>query len=151
RHPGGEGDARGLAAGDGVEGLEPRLAQHLGAGEIHQGRADPREGDELAAVDVDRRPEARGECIGLVGAEMHGADLEKHARGKAGDLGVGGAGGRNHRLSSVMTCQWRGKPGSKTATGPSPVSTAGGMSMAVSRRTSVSLSSFGARPYHAGP
>ena len=46
-----------------------------------------------------------------------GADLQQHA----GDLAAGGvAGGVGHALPSI--CQWSGKPGSKTVTGPSPVS-----------------------------
>ena len=39
--PGGEGDARGLAAGDGVEAGEAGVAEQLGAGEVHQRRRAP--------------------------------------------------------------------------------------------------------------
>ena len=69
---------------------EAGVAQELGAGEVHQRRPDRRVGDELAAVDVDRRGEAGGQPVGLVAAEVHRADLEQHPGGQPRHLGVGG-------------------------------------------------------------
>src|SRR3546814_1341801 len=48
-----EGDAGGLATGDAVDRLVAGLALNQRAGEVHELRAGAREGDDLAAVDVD--------------------------------------------------------------------------------------------------
>ena len=126
--PGGEGDARGLAAGDRVELREAGVAQQLGAGEVHQRRPHRRIGDQLAAVDVDRRGEPGGELVGLVAAEVHGPDLEQHARRQPRHLRVGRKSVSEHGLPfspSHATCT--GVPGSNTTTGPAPVSTSAGI------------------------
>ena len=83
--PGGERDAGGLAPGDGVDGFEPDLADDRRGGEIHQGLAHPRKRDQPAAIDIDRARPARGEPIGIVGAEAHRLDLDQHPRRHLGD------------------------------------------------------------------
>ena len=93
----GKGNARGLAARDVVEGLEARVAQHGDGQKIHQGRADARIADQLAAVDIGGRGQARGEREGRLGVEMHRLDFQKHPRGQAGDFFLGGIGGGDHR------------------------------------------------------
>ena len=145
--PCGEGDARGLAAGHRVEALVAGARQHMGGGIVHRRGAQPRIGDQLAAVDIDRRGEARGQLVGRVGAKMHRLHLEQHP----GDIaahhrGIGG--GEVHDVSvSVMSSarQCSGKPGSNTVTGPAPVSILGG-GVQAAPRVSRTRAALGATP-----
>ena len=142
-HEGGEGDARGLAARDVVERLESCVPHDGGGKEIHQRAADARVRDELAAVDVGRPLQARGVGVGLGRVEVDGPDLQQHPGGQAGDF-LGRGEGKRHASSS--TCQWIGKPGSKTVTVSSPAVMWVGTLTGWSRRVRVIRSSAGGRP-----
>src|SRR5690606_9988383 len=53
-HPGGKRDTRRLAPGDRIEALEPGVAQDDGGAKIDDGLPQPRERNQLAAIDIDR-------------------------------------------------------------------------------------------------
>src|SRR3546814_10888869 len=90
-----EGDAGGLATGDAVDRLVAGLALNQRAGEVHELRAGAREGDDLAAVDVDGARPPRREDEGIVRAEQDGPNLQPDACGGVGDLARRDGGGRD--------------------------------------------------------
>ena len=93
--PGREGNARCLAAGDAIERLVADIAGDHLRGEVHQSVAQPRVGDDLAAVDIDRARPAGREDERLLGIEVDRLDLQHHTGGLLGDrLLVGRRGGK---------------------------------------------------------
>ena len=78
--PGGERNARGLAAGHHLDALEADVAVDLLHRQVADLGARAGEIDDPPAVDVDRRLPARGEGVRLVGAEVDRLDLQQDAR-----------------------------------------------------------------------
>ena len=89
-HPSAKRDACGFAACDVVKRLKACVAHHGDGQEIHQGRADAGVRDQLAAVDIGRAGQTRGQRERRLGVEMHRFDFQQGAGGEAGDFFAGG-------------------------------------------------------------
>jgi hypothetical protein len=75
RNPGGVGNASGLAPGHGLDGLVGRRGGNgLGGIADHAGTFGG-EGNQFPAIDIDGAGPARGEDIGILRPEVHGAGV----------------------------------------------------------------------------
>src|SRR6185312_1047232 len=118
--PRGEGDAGGLAAGDGVERFVTDGALDEVGGQVHEAAPGARERDESPAIDIDRAAAAGGEGERLLRAEQHRFRLQQDA---GGDLGGISHWGRRHRalVSRFARPIFRAKRGARQL-GRSPAS-----------------------------
>ena len=112
--PGGERDAGGLAAGDRVERLEARVAQELGAGEVHQRAADARE--RRSACGSRCRPARRARRSAGRARRGGSAPPRPRAASRAVSRAISASGGKlydGHRdlLGQSATRQWSGRAG----------------------------------------
>ncbi len=76
--PRGIGDARGFTTGDRIKCLVTGLVGNLTGGKFHDLAACAREGNQFAAINIDRAGPARCQDIGLFRAEIHSPDIKQN-------------------------------------------------------------------------